>query len=170
MSLNQLYFDHQISLMCADRAESRELREEHQLGSRQIADRIGRIQNGLGAAAACGWDALLVTGEVFVADRPPCTSGEPLNGVSELEGRNVGTPALRKPKQGKLTGDSARRQSEITSLAFLLLGREKALVFLNNEHSGLGARPLDLATASAEGRARVEVELGRMTYRQPEEG
>ena len=82
-------------------------------------------------------------------------------------------PAPAKPRKGmgfrkaslpRLAQDCAQRQGAITQLAFLLLGREEAIAFLNTDHAGLGGRPLDLATASIAGRASVEAELGRMTY------
>ena len=78
----------------------------------------------------------------------------------------------RRPKTTPIAPDQARRQGEITQLAFLLLGRERAIAFLNTEHAELGGRPLALATASAEGRSLVEAELGRMCFRQtgPVEG
>lgn len=58
----------------------------------------------------------------------------------------------------------ARRQGEITRLAFLLLGRETAIAFLNTAHAKLGGRPLDLATASDHGRNNVESEIGRLAF------
>lgn len=63
-----------------------------------------------------------------------------------------------------LAKDHARRQGEITRLAFLLLGREAAIAFLNTAHAQLGGRPLDLATASDQGRNSVEAELDRLAY------
>ena len=73
----------------------------------------------------------------------------------------------RRPRGIPLAPDHAARQGAITQLAFLVLGRERAIEFLNVEHVGLGGRPLALATESAAGRASVEAELGRMTYREP---
>ncbi|HSQ95453.1 MAG TPA: MbcA/ParS/Xre antitoxin family protein [Croceibacterium sp.] len=75
-------------------------------------------------------------------------------------------PWRRRPKTTPIPRDQAVRQGDITSLAFLVLGRERAIEFLNTDHEGLGGRPLDLATASDEGRANVEAELGRMKYQQ----
>ena len=74
---------------------------------------------------------------------------------------------FRKSNAERLAPDSARRQGDITRLAFTLLGREAAIEFLNNENTELGARPLDLAIASESGCAVVEAELGRMTCRPP---
>jgi hypothetical protein len=76
----------------------------------------------------------------------------------------------RRSKGSPLPPEEAARQGEITRLAFLLLGREQAIEFLNSDHPGLGARPLALPTASDVGRDSVEGELGRMNYRQPAVG
>ena len=73
----------------------------------------------------------------------------------------------RRPKTVPIPRDQAARQGDVTRLAFLLLGRERAIAFLNTDHPVLGGRPLALATASAEGHASVEAELGRMTCREP---
>ena len=73
----------------------------------------------------------------------------------------------RRPKTAPIPRDQAARQGEITRLAFLLLGRERAIAFLNADHTALGGRPLALATASPAGHASVEAELGRMTCRAP---
>ena len=75
----------------------------------------------------------------------------------------------RRPKSHPIPRDHAVRQGEITQLAFLLLGRERAIAFLNADHAALGGRPLALATESAAGRALVEAELGRLAYREPGE-
>jgi len=65
----------------------------------------------------------------------------------------------------RLSPGEVRRQGQITQLALLLLGRERAIAFLNGENLGLGGRPLDLAMASEDGCAGVEAELGRLTLR-----
>jgi uncharacterized protein (DUF2384 family) len=70
----------------------------------------------------------------------------------------------RRPKTPALPRDQAVRQGEITRLAFLVLGRERAIAFLNSDHPTLGGRPLDLATGSDAGRDSVETELGRAVY------
>ena len=55
-----------------------------------------------------------------------------------------------------LPREDARRQGDISQLAFLTLGgRDPAIAFLNNENAELGGRPLALATASAEGFEQV---------------
>lgn len=83
------------------------------------------------------------------------------------------TPAPRnkmswgRHKLPHLPVDQARRQGEITRLAFLVLGRETAIDFLNTAHVGLGGRPLDLAIASDQGRNSVEAEIGRLAYVAP---
>lgn len=76
----------------------------------------------------------------------------------------------RRPRTNPIPRDHAARQGAISQIAFLLLGREAAIAFLNTAHEGLGGRPLELATASAAGRAEVEAELARMTYREADEG
>jgi uncharacterized protein (DUF2384 family) len=78
-----------------------------------------------------------------------------------------GVMHFRKANAQRLPPADARRQGEITQLAFLLLGREAAIAFLNTDHAGLGGRPLDLAIASDEGRNTVEAELGRLVYVSP---
>jgi uncharacterized protein (DUF2384 family) len=78
-----------------------------------------------------------------------------------------GVMHFRKSNAQRLPPEEARRQGEISQLAFLLLGREAAIAFLNTEHAGLGGRPLDLAIASDEGRNTVEAELGRLVYVTP---
>lgn len=74
----------------------------------------------------------------------------------------------RRKKAPPIPRDQAARQGEITQLAFLLLGRDEAIAFLNTEHQALGGRPLDLATVSDEGRNSVEAELGRLSFKAEE--
>lgn len=64
--------------------------------------------------------------------------------------------------QPLLPRDGVKRQGAISTLAFQLIGKEAAIAFLNTDHSGLGGRPLALATESAEGLAAVEAELRRL--------
>ena len=55
-----------------------------------------------------------------------------------------------------LPRDDARRQGDISQLAFLTMGgRDAAIAFLNTDNAELGGRPLALATASAEGYEQV---------------
>ena len=58
MDLNRLYSDHQRLLMEADRAPSERLRRLHAIAATDLAERIGRTQRGLGAAAAPAWETL----------------------------------------------------------------------------------------------------------------
>ena len=52
--------------------------------------------------------------------------------------------------------DDARRQGDISQLAYLLMGgRDAAIAFLNAENEELGGRPIALATASPEGYEHV---------------
>ena len=88
----------------------------------------------------------------------------PDRSADEASPARKGMMRFRKANTQRLPPDDARRQGEITQLAFLLLGREAAIAFLNTAHDGLGARPLDLAIASDEGRNSVEAELGRLVY------
>lgn len=56
--------------------------------------------------------------------------------------------------------DSAERQSKAALLAWEVLGgREPATEFLNNHNEELGARPIDLAIANAEGLDAVKQAL-----------
>src|SRR4051794_36717138 len=55
-----------------------------------------------------------------------------------------------------LSPDDARRQGDISQLAFLTMGgRDPAIAFLNNDHAALGGRPLHIATASDDGYEKV---------------
>ena len=56
----------------------------------------------------------------------------------------------------RLPADSAARQGQVATLAFLKLGREGATAFLNTFDEVLGGRPLDLAVASDDGLRAVE--------------
>jgi hypothetical protein len=71
---------------------------------------------------------------------------------------------FRKLRGPRLAPEQARRQGEITRLAFLTLGREAAIAFLNSHHANLRGRPLDIATASDEGRKQVEGEIGQLVH------
>jgi hypothetical protein len=55
-----------------------------------------------------------------------------------------------------LPREDARRQGDISQLAFLTMGgRDPAIAFLNAENPAIGGRPLAIATASAEGYEQV---------------
>lgn len=58
MDLNQLYFDHQLLLMQAQRARSESTKHDHEVGASLVAGRIGCMQRVLGATAAPVWEAL----------------------------------------------------------------------------------------------------------------
>lgn len=51
--------------------------------------------------------------------------------------------------------DEILRQGSITNFAFLHLGKEIAIPFLNTDDPALGGSPLAIATASAAGEAQV---------------
>ena len=62
----------------------------------------------------------------------------------------------------RMSKDSAKRQGNITQLAFALLGgRDEAIAFLNAVNAELGGRPIDLAVASDQGFAAVERSIRR---------
>lgn len=66
----------------------------------------------------------------------------------------------------RLTPAAAKRQSETTRLAMIVLGREAAISFMNEPSNQLGGRPIDLVIESEEGRERVEMELAEIEYLQ----
>ncbi len=55
MDLNRLYFDHQASLIAADRTCSDDKRSAHLLSAAAIADHIAAAQAALGAEASAWW-------------------------------------------------------------------------------------------------------------------
>ena len=55
MDLNYEYSAHQQALLCAETAANTDDRAGHLARAANIAARIGKHQNGLGAAAACAW-------------------------------------------------------------------------------------------------------------------
>lgn len=61
-----------------------------------------------------------------------------------------------------MPAEEAARQGGIASLAFNILGKDAAIVFLNTEHPGLDGRPIALATQSKAGEAIVRAELERL--------
>lgn len=62
----------------------------------------------------------------------------------------------------------ARRQGDISQLAFLTMGgRDPAIAFLNSENTELGGRPIAIATESPEGYERVATAI-RSLARDPE--
>jgi hypothetical protein len=59
-------------------------------------------------------------------------------------------------RETRISPERARRQGLITHLAFVLLGHEEAIRFLNTHNASMGARPLDLAIGDPTGYAIVE--------------
>lgn len=59
LDLNQLYFDHQVSLIRAQGATTGEVRRHHQNEASGIAGCIGQVQGKIGAAAAYAWMAIV---------------------------------------------------------------------------------------------------------------
>lgn len=53
----------------------------------------------------------------------------------------------------------AERQSRVTRFAIETLGAAAAMPFLNADHPELGARPIDLASESADACTRVEAAI-----------
>lgn len=65
VDLNQLYFEHQVLLMQADRSDLPGEQNMHERGAALIAGRIGCIQRASGAGAAEAWSASAATvGEI----------------------------------------------------------------------------------------------------------
>lgn len=61
--------------------------------------------------------------------------------------------------KSKLSADEANRQGRAVRMAFEIMGKDEARAFLNEPDDALGGRPLDVATASAEGMQAVEQAL-----------
>lgn len=61
-----------------------------------------------------------------------------------------------------MSREEARRQGAITHVAFQLLGKERAIAYLNTPHADDGAHPLAQATRSDAGHALVTSELQRI--------
>ncbi len=78
-------------------------------------------------------------------------------GATSDEGNRRG---FRGNARTKLAPDVIARQSRVALLAFQHLpDRDAALAFLNNVDEALGGRPIDIASASEAGAARVETML-----------
>jgi len=71
----------------------------------------------------------------------------------------MGNPFRRRPSGPTLSAAAADRQGRILQVAIKALGASDAMTFLNAHHDTLGARPLDLAIASADGFGAVEAAL-----------
>lgn len=86
-----------------------------------------------------------------------------------MSDERMSTPAAhwrRRVKTKPIPRDEAARQGDITHLAFQILGRDRAIAFLNAENALLGGRPIALAAESAAGHLHVKAELARMHERQ----
>lgn len=92
-----------------------------------------------------------------------------MSGPDEADTPKRAPMRFRRSNAPRLEAESARRQGDIARLAFHRLGREEAMQFLNSDNAELGARPLDLATSSADGFASVEAALELLPSRRPPE-
>jgi hypothetical protein len=68
----------------------------------------------------------------------------------------------RRARGTPIPRDQAARQGYITTLAFQILGKDRAIAFLNTDDARLGGRPIALATESRAGQLHIEAELGRL--------
>jgi len=66
----------------------------------------------------------------------------------------------------RLSPEAQQRQGQVSTEAFLALGRDEALRFLNTPDTALGGRPLAVATDSAEGLVKVRQAIGNVFKRQ----
>ena len=71
----------------------------------------------------------------------------------------------RRAKSVPIPRDQAVRQGDISRLAFLSLGKDAAIAFLNADLPELGGRPLAVATASEPEIAPIRSAARRMTER-----
>jgi hypothetical protein len=71
----------------------------------------------------------------------------------------------RRTKSASIPKDQAARQGDITRLAFLSLGKDAAIAFLNTDLPELRGRPLAIATASEAGEAEVRAMLETLAAR-----
>jgi hypothetical protein len=71
----------------------------------------------------------------------------------------------RRTKSAPIPKDHAARQGDITRLAFLSLGKDAAIAFLNTDLPKLRGRPLAIATASEAGEAEVQAMLKTLVAR-----
>ncbi len=143
MDLNQLYFDHQLLLMQAQSEPCADRRRLHRNGAALVAGRIGCMQVAMGARAA----QRLGRGR---GDRRPIGPGcrsaglfRPARGRTTGATRRTGSSGLsfRRPHGERLPAESAQRQGHITNLAFLLLGRDAAIAFLNADNADARRAP-----------------------------
>lgn len=69
------------------------------------------------------------------------------------------SPWRRRARWSPIPKAEAVRQGNITRLAFILLGKDAAIAFLNTEQPDLGGHPLSIATGSDAGEATVRSQL-----------
>ena len=97
-----------------------------------------------------------------VRKAPVTAPAKPASAAAGAEAVDAGAPVrartnnhFRKNRTPLAPAD-AKRQGDISQLAFLTMGgRDAAVDFLNSDNEALGGRPLALATASAEGFEQV---------------
>lgn len=99
-----------------------------------------------------------MTPETSPADQPVTDETAP---ASPAKARSN---SFFRQRRTPLAPDDAKRQGDISQLAFLTMGgRDPAVAFLNAENAELGGRPLALATASAEGYEQVATAIRAWT-------
>lgn len=132
-----------------------------------------------GAAVIPGGAPLPAVTQPFAAQPAPAQLPAPARLIApDSAASAVGTPsgnaaapvAIRRrfrPARAasRLSGDEAAREGRIVRIAFARLGSEAARVFLNTPHATLGGRPLDLATATADGAVAVEQAIAALPDR-----
>ena len=92
----------------------------------------------------------------MTAETPPVDPDTSATETAPVEPAKTRSRQFFRKQRSPLPRDEARRQGDISQLAFLSMGgRDPAIAFLNADNAELGGRPLALATASAEGFARV---------------
>lgn len=92
MDLNQLYFDHQLLLMQAEREPCAERQQLHLHSAALIAGRIGCMQGALGARAASGWAGAAERNSDCTGMPPALLSG-PLPGPKDWRSAAAGLAA-----------------------------------------------------------------------------
>ena len=66
----------------------------------------------------------------------------------------------------RLLPEAQERQGRISTEAFLALGRDEAVRFLNTPDAAPGGRPLEIATASAGGLTRIRQAIDILVKRE----
>ena len=97
------------------------------------------------------------TPQTSLADQPVTDEAAP----SSAKARSN---SFFRQRRTPLAPDDARRQGDISQLAFLTMGgRDPAVAFLNAENPELGGRPLAIATASDAGYEQVATAIRAWT-------